>query len=400
MKWTPKQFARAKKFIERATTNTAGYAAAAAALGTTATAVRLKHERGAFDVHRKPDESTLKEALAKYDLALARQAESSRIKTLERDLHSMKSIMETLAAVTSQPLEPIARRELGSGLREATAIAGLSDVHCEEIVRPGETPVRNEYNPQIADRSIARFFAGYRWLIDFHRQAFSIRDALLWIGGDLMSGHIHEELKESTATPPIKTILWLLPRLKAGIDSLLDDQKIELLTIVCSYGNHGRNTKKPYRARGAEHNFEWLLYQILADSYAGNPRVRFLADPSAHQYVKAYDFDLHFHHGDETNYNGGSGGVTIPLNKSVSQWDKAKHCHYHHFGHWHQYIDMGRYVVNGSVIGYNAYAMSIKAEPEPPQQFFYLLDSKRGKTCKSPIWVRDSSDLKSQKLAS
>jgi hypothetical protein len=33
--------------------------------------------------------------------------------------------------------------------------------------------------------------------------------------------------------------------------------------------------------------------------------------------------------------------------------------------------------------------MSIKATPEPPQQAFYLLDAKRGKTCKSPIWVRE-----------
>jgi hypothetical protein len=44
--------------------------------------------------------------------------------------------------------------------------------------------------------------------------------------------------------------------------------------------------------------------------------------------------------------------------------------------------------VNGSVVGYNGYAMAIKATPEPPQQAFYILDSKRGKTCKSPIWVR------------
>jgi hypothetical protein len=47
-----------------------------------------------------------------------------------------------------------------------------------------------------------------------------------------------------------------------------------------------------------------------------------------------------------------------------------------------------RIQVNGSVIGFNAYAMSIKATPEPPQQFFHLLDSRRGKTAQCPIWVR------------
>ncbi len=214
-----------------------------------------------------------------------------------------------------------------------------------------------------------------------------------------MSGHIHEELKETTTGSPIETLLWLRPRLISGIDSLLEDTELEQLTIPCSYGNHGRNTVKPYRARGAAHSYEWLLYQILAEHYRDNPRVQFLADPTAHQYVHAYDFDLHFHHGDETNYQGGTGGITIPLNKAIAQWDQVKKCHYHHFGHWHQYIDTGRIVVNGSVIGYNAYAMSIKATPEPPQQAFYLLDSKRGKTCKSPIWVRETPKIAGVRVA-
>jgi hypothetical protein len=344
-------------------------------------------------------DDTLKGALNQYEMAMSRRAEASRVKTLERDCRSLQQALETISSVSAVPLVPIKRREFTSGMREATAVAMLSDVHCEEVVHAHETPVGNEYNPKISEHSIARFFAGYKWLIGFHRQAFHIRDAILWIGGDLMSGHIHEELKETTTGSPIETLLWLRPRLMAGIDSLLEDSKIEKLTIPCSYGNHGRNTLKPYRARGAAHSYEWLLYQILAEAYRGNDRVQFLADPTAHQYVHAYDFDLHFHHGDETNYQGGTGGITIPLNKAVAQWDQAKKCHYHHFGHWHQYIDTGRIVVNGSVIGYNAYAMSIKATPEVPQQAFYLLDSKRGKTCKSPIWVRESDSASSKKVA-
>jgi hypothetical protein len=40
-------------------------------------------------------------------------------------------------------------------------------------------------------------------------------------------------------------------------------------------------------------------------------------------------------------------------------------------------------------MGYNAYAMSIGADFEEPRQAFYLLDAKRGKTCVSPIWVKE-----------
>lgn len=400
--WTPEQLKAAWAAVQQH-----GYESTAEALGLTVNALQKRLTYAGLRPKRVRTRRADRERAARVECAtvntpkaaapkdyaarLEERAERSRLLDLEKDNHTLKQAVEAMGALTSSPLLPVKRYEFGSGLREACAVGLLSDVHCEEEVRPGETPVANEYNPEIAERSIARFFAGYRWLMDFNRTAFKITDAVVWLGGDLMSGHIHEELKETTSGTAIETLLWLKPRLVAGIDLLLADPKLERLHVPCSYGNHGRNTIKPYRARGAAHSYEWLLYQFLADHYKEDPRVRFLADPSAHQYMRVYDWDLHFHHGDETSYQGGVGGITIPLNKAVGQWDIARKCHYHHFGHWHQYIDTGRVTVNGSVIGFNAYAMSIKATPEPPQQAFYLLDSKRGKTCKSPIWVREGA---------
>ena len=42
---------------------------------------------------------------------------------------------------------------------------------------------------------------------------------------------------------------------------------------------------------------------------------------------------------------------------------------------------------NGSLIGYNAYALSIKASFEPPTQTYFLLDKKRGRTMTAPIYL-------------
>lgn len=405
-KWTDVDVATARDIVAGAATRTRGFKMAAEALGCSERAIvcmleRADGKRAARDARKKAAAAPQPPAdvLDTYTSKLAEKAERARIKTLEADLYTMRKVVDAFSQITAKPLEPVKRYELGSGLREAAAFALLSDVHCEERVRLGETPVPNVYDLGVAERSIARFFAGYRWLIDFHRgggstsRGFRITDVNLWLGGDLQTGHIHDENKENTEMAPVQTMLWLRPRLIAGIELLLADPKTERLNVVCSYGNHGRDTKKPYRALGAYHSYEWLLYQILAAHFEKEPRVRFLADASGHQFMKAYDFDLHFHHGDETNYQGGVGGITIPINKAVAQWDIAKKCHFHNFGHWHQYIDTGRVALNGSVIGYNAYAMSIKATPEVPQQAFYLLDSKRGKTCKSPIWVRDSADI-------
>lgn len=317
-----------------------------------------------------------------------RQARVTREhKTLVDEVARLREVVALRDALASAPLPQIKRRELGSGHREGTFVALASDWHVEERVRPGDTPTGNAYNLAIADLRIGRFFSAIEWQVAMCRERFKVRDGILWLGGDLMSGHIHEENVETSALSPIATLLWLQPRLVSGIRQLLDRLGLEQLQIVCSYGNHGRDTKKPRRATGAHHSYEWGMYQQIASLFADEPRVRVLADPSGHQYAKVYDFDLHFHHGDETSYQGGVGGITIPINKAVAQWDKARRCHYHNFGHWHQYVDLGSWAGNGSLIGFNGYAMSIKATPEEPQQAFYLLDSKRGKTCKCPLWV-------------
>lgn len=332
---------------------------------------------------------------------LERAAEASKTRQL-RSEH--KQLVEELAEARKRlgaherygllPLRPVKRLELGSGLREATAVAMLSDCHVEEMVRPGSTPVSNCYNLQIADHRMARFFSGVEWLVQNARESWKVRSLQLWYGGDMMTGAIHDENIETAQLGCIETIHWLQPRLVAGARQLVEKLQLTSLQLVMSYGNHGRNTPKPRRATGAAHSYEWGMYQRIAAELVGDKRIECLATPTGHQYTEVYDRVLHWHHGDETNYGGGVGGITIPLNKATAQWDKARRADFHHFGHWHQYMSLNNMTVNGSLIGYNPYAMSIKATPEDPQQAFYLLDSKRGRTMACPIWVRDEAHEK------
>lgn len=326
----------------------------------------------------------------------AEKREKEKVKEAISELGVLREAMAARASLASAPLPTIRRRELGSGLREGTAVVLASDWHVEEQVRKEETPVGNIYTLAIAEERIGRFFTGSEWLVRFARErrfptgetaGFQLRDMVLWLGGDLLTGHIHEELRETAALAPIQTLLWLKPRLIAGIDQLLSQLKLENLLVVCSHGNHSRDTQKIRRATGADHSYEYGMYCDLAEHFKKDKRVRVHATPAGHQYVKVYDFNLHFHHGDEIRYGGGVGGLSVPLNKAVYRWDRIQKAHYHHVGHFHQFLDGGNWLVNGSLIGYNAYAMSIQASPEPPQQAFYILDSKRGKTCLSPIWA-------------
>jgi hypothetical protein len=302
-----------------------------------------------------------------------------------REAEARQVVLDSL----NRPVEilKISRREKTSGLREGTAVILASDWHVEEHVPLRSDTWGNYYDLEVADRRVRRFFDGAAWLINTQRQVFALRDVLLWLGGDLITGYLRNENREENQLSPTQAIAWLKARLVLGIDSFLADKKTERLVIVCSHGNHGRTTEKRQISTGAHNSYEWLLYQWLADHYRDNKRVSVVTDSANHQYVQVYDFNLHFHHGDEVKYQGGIGGIAVPLMKAVAGWNAVRHCHYHHMGHWHQYSDFGSVTVNGSLIGYNAYAMSVRAKPEAPQQAFYVLDSKRGKTAMHPIWV-------------
>lgn len=323
--------------------------------------------------------------------------EESRLKREHKELVERLREAEERQHVLDRldkPVKVIAikRRERGISKREGCAVILASDWHIEEHVPRRADTAGNYYDLKVADKRVNRFFVGIRDLIDMNRPTFGLRDIVLWLGGDLITGYLRNENREENELSPVEAITWLKVKLSAGIDLLLADDKIEMITIPCSHGNHGRTTEKRQISTGAQNSFEWLLYQWLADRYANEKRIKFITDQSNHQYVDVYDFNLHFHHGDEVKYQGGIGGIAVPLMKAVAGWDQVKRCHYHHMGHWHQLRDFGNVTVNGSLIGYNAYAMSVRASPEPPQQAFYILDSKRGKTAQFPIWVQGDAE--------
>jgi len=308
----------------------------------------------------------------------------------ERALERVEQLEAELVAVTAGLSAALPRLEparLRDGKRRATAVALLSDVHFEERVERSDV-IPNEYGPAIADRRLARFFAGTAWLAQ-HAPAFDIGELVLWLGGDMISGQIHDENVETSELPPAVASLQVAGRITSGIRQLLADLPGVTLTVPCSLGNHARTTKTVRAATGYGHSWEWLIYSMIAKDLAGEPRVRVHLAPEELCYVETLGFTLAFHHGHRIKWQGGIGGVTVPAIKAAHRWDAWRAADYYCFGHYHQRIDLGQIAFNGSVIGPNAYALGLGCTPEPAQQSFFLLDERRGKTLASPVWVAE-----------
>lgn len=312
------------------------------------------------------------------------------LKALKEELAEANERAELLSSLNdaAHPLLKVRTTERNSGIREMAAVFMASDWHVEEKVTAASVMGRNRYSLKIADERIVRFFDAVIWAVQHHRASKKvvIRDLVFAQLGDLITGYIHEELQEENALSPVETLLWLQPRLEAGIKRLLKELDPRSITIPCSHGNHGRTTPLRRISTGYSNSFEWLMYNTMRNRNT-DPRVQFHVTPSAHQFVEVYDHILHFTHGDEVGLKLGPMPPLTALAKRIDAWDSVHRADVHHMGHFHRLWDLGNTVINGSLIGYNAFAMSIGAKYAPPLQAFYLLDSKRGKCAELPLWV-------------
>jgi hypothetical protein len=305
-----------------------------------------------------------------------RQSEMAmqRIKDLEEQLGVVDAMRA--ARVSNKPMAVKQTPKC-----QAVAVALASDWHVEEPVSKESTNGLNHFDLRVADDRIEKFFNAVLRLTEIERNGADIDTCVLFLGGDLMSGYIHEELAETNALSPTETILWVMSRLTRGIALLRKNFK--RLLIPCCYGNHGRTTKKPRHATGYQNSYEWLLYKVM--SQRAEEGVEWQVADSYFNYVDLFGKTLRFHHGDSLKYQGGIGGLTIPTEKAIASWNKARVADLDCFGHWHTMQQNPKWVSNGSLIGYNAYAIAIKAAYELPQQTYFLFDAKRGRTITAPI---------------
>lgn len=282
-------------------------------------------------------------------------------------------------------LKPFAKR---TKKRRACAVAIASDWHVEEVVKPEEVSGLNTYNPEVATVRAKRFWQAFVYLVKHQRSIFQIDTLCVALLGDMISGYLREEDMEANAMSPSEAIIFAQDLITPGLQLVLDELKPKRLFVPCTYGNHGRTTQRPRIRTGARNSFEWLMYQSLARHFSKDKRVEFDIAEGALLYSRIYGLDIRWHHGDHVRYSGGIQGLGVPLSKQVARWDAGRKADLTAIGHYHQLGWYGtKAVTNGSLIGFNAYAQSIGASPEPARQAFFLIDSKRGVCQQTPIWV-------------
>jgi hypothetical protein len=288
------------------------------------------------------------------------------------------------SAVSVPPSQRIIRLKKGDvNVSQATVIAMASDWHVEEVVKPSTVQGLNKYNPDIATERADRFWRKTVSLTQRNRHDTTIENLVLILGGDFISGNIHEELMENCAMQPVEAILFAQDLIDSGISYLKAQGEFKKIVVICKMGNHSRITQKQRHATRNGNSLEFAMYQNLARRH---PDLQWVIEDSYLTYYTVYGKVLRIHHGDSIRYLGGVGGLHIPMTRAYYQWNMTEPADINLMGHYHSYIP-GYNTVNGSLIGHNAYAQAGKFSYQPPIQAWMLLDSRKGVTVHSPILV-------------
>lgn len=267
-----------------------------------------------------------------------------------------------------------------------------SDWHWGEVVKREQLNGVNEYNLEIAHQRTKRLVERTIMLLRHYMVHPKYEGIVLNLGGDMLSGIIHEELVSTNAKAIMACVVDLWGVLEWAIRELADE--FGKVVVLCVVGNHGRSTKKWVSKDAAETSFDWLIYMHLQSAFAKDKRVNIVVPYSTDQLYAVYGHRRLLTHGNQ--FRGGD-GIIGPIGP-VTRGRQKKHSRNAEIGqefatmlhgHFHTYLPGDRIIGNGSLIGYNQFAADNNFAVEDPKQAMWITHPDHGITFHVPVFVEE-----------
>lgn len=323
----------------------------------------------------------------------------AQLAAIQRDNISAAEIRQTiygLAAQTPDPPKWVARApNVG---HTGMPVFQWSDWHWGEKVFREQVGGVNEYDRKIAKTRLGKLVDISVELAIDHMVKPDYPGCVLLLSGDMISGNIHDELRETNDGPIQVTLLEVQEQLIAAIEYLAD--RFGRVFVSCVVGNHGRGTLK-VRAKNRIHEaFEWNLYCQLETYFKakGDDRIDFQIPDETDAYINIMGFDFLHTHGDSLGVKGGDGiiGVIGPMARGTVKVGRSEGQIGRDFygmvaGHYHTRLPFSDAIpasFNGSMIGYNEYGrLFLRVPYARPSQNLFFVNAKYGVTAQWPVYL-------------
>ena len=280
------------------------------------------------------------------------------------------------------------------------AVAQMADWHLDEVVRPEEIFELNAYNRGIAHIRVQRWMEKVVTLPRDYMAGIELEGLVIPSTGDLFTGDIHAELKESNDDKLLSSLLHWMEPVIAMLETL--EKEYPSVYVAAVVGNHGRLSVKPIFKGRVKDNVEWLFWSIIRDRLADRgSKVIVDVSPGMDLNLPLYGRNHLVTHGDQ--FKGGSGisGAYSPLSLGSHRKDKRQRIAQMPMetmiiGHLHQLINIPGVKMGGCMKGYDEFAFGINAAPDADgaAQAFWITTPERASINWMPIYVQDRSKEK------
>lgn len=319
----------------------------------------------------------------------------NKAKAAEDRAAESEHILREMAGVFQRPLSlPEWTLPGGGETGRAVGLIHLSDLHCGEVVRLEEASGVNEYNPEIFRHRLRRMIDASTRILPRWASDCDLKGVVVALNGDLISGDIHAELRETNALTAHEQVALATDELAAGIRMLADRFGAVLITVTP--GNHGRTTEKTHAKRMAALSYDIMIGNILAREFAGDDRITVNTASGADIVFPLFGWSVLQTHGDSMGTGGGQGfaGPELPIVRGgkkikLSGFATGERYDIILTAHYHTSSNPGSVLANGSLIGFNEWAVRIRAVPEPPMQWLALIHEKWGLRERVPVVLED-----------
>ena len=330
------------------------------------------------DLKKREQKSEIQRTKKSYQEALG------KIEELQRQLSHVSEGVNL-----ARHYRPMSYRPKSLRKGEAVATVYLGDWHLEETVTLESVNGVNKFDKGVRRKRLDSLWPSIASLVEMCRSRSRIDTLVIYLGGDFITGWLHDELVATNQSGPHAASFDAFNELANGLRFLGEELKPKKILLPCAIGNHGRITKKKWSKDTVESSFDWLIYRFLAQWFEQMPvkgvDMQFQLPVGAMCYLDLYGKRVRLTHGDDIQYYGGTGGVTIPARKAIDGWNSTNRADYTVMGHFHNDQSDVDYRISGALIGYSEFALKCKARFSLPSQAFELHHPRYGVTARFPI---------------
>ena len=262
----------------------------------------------------------------------------------ENLLEVVKDSMDFMPTYEIKDFKPINKNQ-----DKKYAVLQLSDWHCGALVD-------NQFNYYNVDTMVDRATKVRNNALDYCK-LHNVTDLVIEINGDMVNGAIHVSSRVESEEGVIQQVITVTDVLAKLINSM--KPYFNSIKIVTTLGNHGRLTPNKSDSITNE-NFEMLIPTMLRDKLSDVK----IIDSKGLDFTK-YEIDgkiIMVSHGQNDS-----------MTKVISDFSKMFKVvpNEVHLGHTHSYTDINdcdiKVTVNGSLIGSDDYAITIRKVTTPSQ---------------------------------